>query len=151
MINDNTDAPGQPTVHNNISRKHKRPQNRDIKAATENNISRLLEKTYIGFKKENQAAKKVFCIERSRRNLLGKCDHEGGDNFKCYLVSEEVRCKTFNEYWKLESWLVKKSFVRGLVASRSPNCRQKILKMVNNKPNAFVRGCYLANESGNKV
>ena len=67
---------------------------------------------------------------KPERRLKGRCEHEvpkakKARSFMCVAVPEESREKVFDEFWKLDSWLAKKAFVRGLVSTRAAKRRRK--------------------------
>jgi hypothetical protein len=115
--------------------------------------SRMSGNSYIGFRKDPQQG--LINVEKASKNMLARCEHQTACKYACSNVSEDARQRKFDEFWKLDSWLAKKSFVRGLVATRLPIVQRRHNRLnpevSKRKPKELIRDCYLATETGQKV
>lgn len=95
---------------------------------------RLHGKAYTGFKKDKSGVYKQNTSKEMRR-IGNKCSghHQklaksgkGGprQGFQCSDISDVQREYLFEEFWKLNSWEAKKSFVKGLVVPVTPKYRR---------------------------
>ena len=137
-----------------ISKTNARKRNRSNKNSEKANArkkARLLGQAYTGITKDS-TLKKMY-VERKSKSILARCHHEEENLFQCASVSDDTRAKTFEEFWKLESWIAKRSFVRGSVATKLPVGARpaKQLKFKGNKPKEFIRNCFLPDKTGKKV
>lgn len=95
---------------------------------------RLHGKAYTGFKKDKSGVYKQN-TSKERRRIGNKCSghHQkpaksgkGGprQGFQCSDISDAQREFLFEEFWKLNSWEAKKSFVKGQVVPVTPKYRR---------------------------
>ena len=92
---------------------------------------------------------------RLQKQLLPRCSHTAKDlksrrSVVCGQIEEPDRLSMFKRFWRLKTWNEKKSFIRGLIATRCARKRRKGNPLKVREKNEF-HDCYLPNAQGEKV
>lgn len=112
---------------------------------------RLKGEKYIGYSRSKTGEIKHDTV-REERSMKNRCLHKASKNITqrtllCNKVSETDRRRAFEYFWSLSSWTARKTYLRGLVTTKTPTRRRKHVTNTESRKKTS-HDCFLSTSKG---